>query len=87
MLVWLGELKNYKAEAEYCSLFEINGVFYGPFFAGAACSGCKLNHEILNFSTGTGVYVFRRTPGTAILISAREGDMPPRIHSIDISHP
>ena len=70
-----------------CSLFEINGVFYRPFFAGAVCSGCKLNHESLNFPTEMGVYVFRRTPHTAILISARERHMPPRIHSIDKTHP
>ena len=55
----------------------MNGVFYTPFFVGAVCSGCKLNHESLNFPTEMGVYVFRRTPHTAILISARERHMPP----------
>ena len=68
-------------------MFEINGGVLGALFAGAVCSGCKLNHESLNFPTEMGVYVFRRTPHTAILISARERHMPPRIHSIDTTHP
>ena len=40
-------------------------------------SGYKLIHDSLNFPTGTGVYVLRRTSDTAILNGARERHIPP----------
>ena len=63
--------------AEYGSLCEIKEVFYGPDSQVQRTRGCKLIHESLNFSSGRGVYVLRRTPDTAILNSARERHMPP----------
>ena len=63
--------------AEYGSLCEIKGVFYGPDLQVWRASGCRLIHESLNFLTDTGVYVLRRTPDTATLNSAPERHMPP----------